>query len=350
MKDVARAAGVGLKTVSRVVNGEPGVNEPTARRVRSAIEQLGYRRNDSARLLRSGQTASIGLVIEDVADPFYSVVTRAVEEVAARNDLLVFTGSSDERPERERRLGMAFCARRVEGLIIVPAAGARHEYLAPELAAGVAAVFLDRPAVGLAADTVLSANREGARTGVAHLIAHGHRRIACLGDVAEIHTAEQRRQGYRDALAAAGIGHDPALEVMQAPRIEALAAALRRLAALPEPPTALFTGNNVTTAHALRALAADAPGHPLALVGFDDFPFADLLTPAVTVVAQDPARLGRTAAELLLRRLGRADGVDPAQADPLIAAELGADPVRVELPTRLVPRGSGEIPPPPGTR
>ena len=120
MKDVAAQAGVALKTVSRVVNGEPGVTPGTAERVRAAIEALGFRRNDGARLLRKGHTASIGLVLEDIGDPFYSALSRAVEDVAHQHGSLLFTGSSDEDPLRERELTLAFCARRVDGLIIVP--------------------------------------------------------------------------------------------------------------------------------------------------------------------------------------------------------------------------------------
>ena len=135
MKDVAGRAGVALKTVSRVVNGEPGVRPQVVDRVRSAIAELGYRRNDGARLLRKGQTASVGLVLEDIGDPFYSTLSRAVEDVAHQHESLLLTGSSDEDPERERELTLAFCARRVDGLIIIPASE-NHAYLLPEMAAG----------------------------------------------------------------------------------------------------------------------------------------------------------------------------------------------------------------------
>jgi LacI family transcriptional regulator len=120
MKDVAARAGVALKTVSRVVNDEPGVTPDTADRVRTAIEVLGFRRNDGARILRKGQTASIGLIMEDIGDPFYSTLSRAVEDTAHQHGSLLFTGSSDEDPARERELALAFCARRVDGLIISP--------------------------------------------------------------------------------------------------------------------------------------------------------------------------------------------------------------------------------------
>nr|WP_214409805.1 LacI family DNA-binding transcriptional regulator [Sphaerisporangium fuscum] len=332
MNDVAATAGVALKTVSRVVNDEPGVNAATAARVRQAIELLGYRRNDGARVLRRGRTASIGLVIEDVADPFYSGLSRAVEDIALRNGCLVLSGSSGEDPQRERELVLAFCARRVDGLVIVPA-GSDHAYLTPELNAGIRAVFADRPTgPGLDVDTVLCDNIGGARTGVAHLIAHGHRRIGYLGDSAAIFTAGERLQGYREALEDADLPYDESLVTMGPPEHDRLHADLQALLALQDPPTALFTGNGRTTVATLRALATLSPGFAgdqIALVGFDDFELADLLTPAITVIAQDPARLGRTAAELLFRRLAGESG--PAE--------------RVQIPTRLIPRGSGELPP-----
>lgn len=122
MKDVAARAGVGLKTVSRVVNGEPGVTPETERRVQEAIDALGFRRNDSARVLRKGSTASIGLVLEDLADPFYGPLSRAVEEVARAHGALLINGSSAEDPDREQELALALCARRVDGLVVIPVA------------------------------------------------------------------------------------------------------------------------------------------------------------------------------------------------------------------------------------
>ncbi len=326
MKDVAARAGVGLKTVSRVVNEEPGVTEDTISRVQAAIDALGFRRNDSARLLRKGRTASIGLVLEDLADPFYSPLSRAVEDVARAHSTLLFTGSSAEDADREQELVLAFCARRVDGLVIVPASD-DHCYLEPEIAAGVATVFVDRPAGGIDADVVLSDNAGGTREGTAHLIAHGHRRIGFIGDLPRIHTAAERLRGYREAMEAAGL---PVHEnwVSCGPTAPGrVRAAVESMLSGPEPVTALFAGNNRITVTAVRVLA-DRPD-VVALVGFDDFELADLLRPAVTVVAQDPGQLGRTAAGLLFQRLGGSAGA----------------PKRVELDCRLIPRGSGEIPP-----
>ncbi len=326
MEDVAAYAGVALKTVSRVVNDEPGVTPSTAERVRAAIEQLGFRRNDSARVLRKGQTASIGLVMEDIGDPFYSSLSRAVEDVARAHGYVLFTGSSDEDPAREREIALAFCARRVDGLIVIPASD-DHTYLLPEIAAGIATVFVDRPARMIEADTVLTDNAGGAREGVGHLIRSGHRRIGFIGDSPRIYTSMLRHRGYREAMAAAGLKVDDAWVTQSAPTQPGLETALRRMLAGSAPVTAVFCGNNRISVAALRALAA--MGRALAFVGFDDFELADMLNPGVTVVAQDVARLGRLAAELLFRRLGGDRG--PAE--------------RTEIPARLIVRGSGETAP-----
>lgn len=342
MKDVAARAGVGLKTVSRVVNGEPGVLPGTAALVQQAIDELGFRRNDSARQLRTGRTAGIGLVMEDVADPFYSLLNGAVEEVARAHGSLVFTASSEDDPRRESELALALCSRRVDGLIMVPAAE-DHTYLLPEIDAGLALVFADRPPVGLAADTVLVDNAEGARKGVAHLLAHGHRRIGYIGDSSRIYTSTERLSGYRRAMADAGAPVDESWIALGPSDQARVGEALDHLLdpRREHPITALFTGNNRLTVAVLRELGerqraqqvtgvptpGGAPG--LALVGFDDFELADLLTPAITVVAQDPAGLGRTSAQLLFARL---------EGDT-------SPPRRIVLPTALVPRGSGELPP-----
>jgi LacI family transcriptional regulator len=321
MKDVATRAGVALKTVSRVVNDEPGVTPETANRVRNAINELGFRRNDSARLLRKGQTASIGLIMEDIGDPFYSV-----EDVSHWNGSLLFTGSSDEDPQREQELVLALCARRVDGLIVIPASG-DHRYLLPEIAAGVASVFVDRPAGMIEADAVLADNAGGTRAGVSHLIRHGHRRIGFIGDNASIYTASQRQRGYADAMAEAGLPVHDSWVARIKPAPATVQAALQQMMSGPEPVTAVFCGNNRITVFALREIARAS--RRVALVGFDDFELADLLDPGVTVVAQNPAEMGRRAAELLFGRLAGTRG--PTQY--------------IELGTQLIVRGSGELPP-----
>jgi LacI family transcriptional regulator len=327
MKEVAALAGVSLATVSRVVNGGPTVHPDLAERVRGAVALLGYRHNAAASSLRrsNGLTASIGLIFDDVANPFFAAVHRGVEEVARGRAVLTFAGSSDELPERERELAEAFTGRRVDGLLIVPAAGADHSYLLRDHAAGVALVFVDRPPSFLDADLVVTDNAGGAAQAVDHLAARGHRRIAYVGDRPELYTAAERLRGYREALARHGLPEEPGLVRLVAPG-EAQAATLALLAAANRP-TAVFSGQNLVTVATLRALHDAGLQDEIALVGFDDVLLADVVKPGLTVVAQDPAGLGRRAAELLFERL---DG-------------YGGPARRAVLETTLVARGSGEL-------
>jgi LacI family transcriptional regulator len=295
----------------------PGTEE----RVRAAIKTLGFRRNDSARLLRTGQTATVGLVLEDIGDPFYSALARGVESVARARGSLLLTGSSDADPVTERMLALTLCARRVEGLVIVPT-NSDHGFLVPEMKAGVPVVFADRPPGQIDADTALSDNVGGASKGTAHLIAGGHRRIGYLGDNPGIFTARERYRGYRSAMSAAGLPVASSWVAMGTPTTASVRGVLERMLAGPEPVTAIFCGNNRISVLALPVLAE--PRQAVAMVGFDDFELADLL--GITVIAQDTAELGRRAAELLFQRL---DG------DRSVTH-------RIVIPTRLVSRGSGE--------
>src|SRR3954453_20619747 len=181
MKDVAALAGVSLSTVSRVVNGSPPVAPKLAIKVQQAVALLGYRHNHAAGTLRraDGVSRTIGLIFEDVANPFFSAIHRGVEEIARARDVVAFAGSSDEQAERERELTDALLARRVDGLILAPTA-TDHTHLRRDVAGGLAVVFVDRPPTSLEADCVISDNRGGAERAVMHLITHGHRRIAFL--------------------------------------------------------------------------------------------------------------------------------------------------------------------------
>jgi LacI family transcriptional regulator len=330
MLDVAALAGVGLKTVSRVVNDEEGVSPALAAKVRRAIEQLNYRRDANASMLRrlGGKTQTIGLVLEDVSNPFSSALHRAVEDTARARGVLVFAGSCDESPLRERELIGTFRDRRVDGIIVVPASD-DHTYLYDEQRAGTAVVFVDRPAGHLDADTVGSDNFGGAVAAVEHLLAHGHRRIAFLGDLLSIFTARERLRGYEQTLLGAGLKIDDQLIRTGLRDQQVAARAVVELLQLPDPPTALFTSQNLSTIGAIRALRSLGLERRVALLGFDDVALADVLDPAVSVIAQDPQALGTTAAQRLFRRL---DGdTSPSVHDV--------------LPVSLIARGSGEISP-----
>ncbi|MEU3373906.1 LacI family DNA-binding transcriptional regulator [Streptomyces sp. NPDC006660] len=321
MKDVARAAGVSPMTVSRAVSGEPGVSPDTAARVEQAVRQLGYQRNDNARNLRqkSPRTSTIGLVVDDLANPFYALMARSVEDEAHRRGFLVLVGSTNDEPGREREVIAAFTARQVDGLILVPTNGG-HGFLRQPMAGGTCVVCVDRPAKGLAVDTVTVDNRAGAERAVGHLLGQGHNRVAYLGDRFDIWTQRERHAGYLDALSSHGIPEDAAL-VRHGLRSQSDAgAALAELRALPSPPTALFTTNDLITMGVMDGLGGP---DPVALVGFDDFPLADRLSPPLSVVSQDPVALGATAASLLFSRI---DGDRSA-------------PRSVVLLTRLIVRG-----------
>jgi LacI family transcriptional regulator len=330
MHDVAAVAGVSLSTVSRVVNGHGGVREDLAERVRAAVDMLGYRRDLTASTLRRADrvSASVGLVLGDVSNPFFAAIHRGVEEVARSRGVLTFVGSSDEDPERERELVHGFCGRGVDGLLI--ASVARDQtYLLRDLQAGMGVVFIDRPPEAIDADAVLIDNTAAAAAAVDHLVESGHRRIAFLGDREQIFTARERRRGYREALARHLIPLDEALVCTGLESSEAAFSATRTLLALNDPPTALLPSQNLITGGAVHALRAEGRQQEVAVVGIDDLTLADALEPGVTVIAQDPIGLGHTAAQLLFARL---DG------------ETGP-PRQVFIPTQLIVRGSGEIAP-----
>ena len=328
MKDVAVLAGVSLSTVSRVVNGE-NARPDLADRVQHAVGMLGYRRDVTASTLRRADrmSASIGLVVADVGNPFFAAVLRGVEDVARERGVLGFTGSSDEDPQRERELAHALVGRRVDGLIMAPA-GDDHSYLLRDRKAGVAMVFVDRPPRYLDADVVLSDNAGGTAVAVGHLRRRGHRRIAFLGDRERLYTAGERLRAYRETLIAAGIPIEPALVRLGLDGVDAAVEATRALLAAAAPPTAIVAAQNLLTVGAVHALRAAGRQHEVALVGFDDVPLAAAVDPGITVVAQNPVEMGRRAAELLFSRL---DG--------------HAGPSRsLVVPTELIPRGSGELP------
>jgi len=332
MRDVASAAEVSLKTVSRVVNGEPSVAPELAVRVRDAIDRLHYQHDIGASMLRRSdrRTETIALLLEDVGNPFSAALHRAVEDEARSRGVQVLTASLDEDPQRERELLRIFTMRRVDGLIIAPVSPDQGN-LHNEMRTDAPMVFVDRPGNDVAADSVLATNVTGAAEAVRHLIAHGHRTIAYLGDYWRITTARHRHEGYLTALGEAGLPADPRLVVHDLHTAAEAERAVMSLFRRPQPPTALFTSQNLVTIGAVRALRRLQLHREIAVIGFDDFPLADLLEPAITVVAQDPAMMGRTAAQALFRRIDGDTG----------------PPEEFWIPTTFIRRGSGELPPSP---
>lgn len=330
MKEVAARAGVGIKTVSRVLNGEPNVAAVTAARVLDAARALDYHLDLSAGSIRraDGRTGALGLLVGSVDNPFCGAIQRGVENEAARQGVAVFASSMDEDEERERSAVEAFLRRRVDGLILTSICD-DHGYLLPTIDHGRPVVFIDRTPLDVTADCVISDNAAGAAGATRHLLQYGHRSIAFLGDRTTILTAVQRREAFIATLIEAGIAPRDELIVTELSNEEEARAALDRLLDLPEPPTAVFSAQNLVTLGSMRALRARSLQDRVALIGFDDLPVADLLEPGLTAVVQQPARLGEIAAQRVFDRLER----------PQLPAQSFL------VPTQLVARGSGEIRP-----
>jgi LacI family transcriptional regulator len=335
MRDVATRAGVSFKTVSRVVNREPGVSPDLAKRVQDAISFLGYRPDDRARHLRQSgrQTGAIGFALVDVGNPFFSSTIRGIEEVARRHGYLVLAGSTDGNLVRQDQLIETFVARRVDGIIAVPS-GNGLGVLGHEIERGTPVVFLDLEPEHVSVDLVRSDHHGGAVLATKHLLAHGHQDIAFFGDTTEIFSAQLRLTGFRDAMRDAGrdvaeqrvvTGHHSTADWQQI--------ITDYLAGSPAP-TAIFSAQNFITVGAAHALHALGLAHKIAHIGFDDIDLADLVQPGISVVPQQPWDLGRQAAELLFQRLAGAD----------------TPPVREIISSPVIARGSGEIRPGPVRR
>lgn len=330
MRDVAALAQVSLKTVSRVVNREPGVRPELADRVTRAAEELHYRPNLTASNLRraDGRTGTIGLLVDDVANPFFADIHRGVEDVARERGVAVMAASLDRRDDLEADVVRRFVSRRVDGLILVPTA-VDQSHLATELRSGWPLVCVDRLPSGIHVDAIISDNHAASVAAVEHLVRQGHRRIGVLCDETTLMTARERLAGYEEAMTSAGLTIDPDLRRVDVASLDISDSAAVDLLALPDPPTAIFAAQNYVTMGVCRALHRLGLQNRVALVGFDDFMMADVLDPGITVMAQDSRAMGRLAAQTLFDRMDGAEG-----------------PVTTQIvKSTLIPRGSGETRP-----
>ncbi len=320
MSDVARHAGVSPMTVSRALRDDPRVSPETKIRVLGAVDALGYRRNEAARNLRLGRSSGlIGLVVTNLANPFYAQLALGVEAMAAESGARVLLGNSGEDVARERQLVQDFASRRLDGIIVVPAGG-DHRHLHPAQLAGIPVVLAASPPVRFEADAVLLDDFAGSWDATRHLIEAGHRKIAFLGLQASTWTGSERFRGYCAALEEAGIPLDERIISRQQRDVAAAERTMLKLLDLEDPPTAVFTANNRNTIGAYRAIRARRSD--IAIAGFDDFELADMLSLPLTVISYDPQELGRRAADLLR------DRIDNPQAQQT--------PRRIVLPTRLI--------------
>lgn len=333
IKDVAAAAGVSVATVSRVLNGSDTVDAELAARVHDAVARLGYRRSGLARSLRIQRARVVGLVISDIRNPFFTDVVRGIEDRVAADGYSLVLCNSDEELSKEADYLDLFVEERMAGAIVSPASS-RDTRLDALTGRGTPVVVIDREAVREAVDTVLVDNVRGGEIAVRHLIENGYRRIACVTGPPRTSTGADRLAGWEKALRAASLPVDEALVRRADFKESGGFDAAKDLLASPDPPDAFFVANNLMTVGVLAALreaGLEVPGD-VGVVGFDDMPWAQLLRPALTTVAQPTYELGRRAAALLEGRIGGRD----------------APPERVVLEPTLVvresARGSGAAP------
>ena len=324
LRDVAQAAGVSLRTASRVLNDDPRVAASTRQRVQGVMADLRYTPDLMARSLRGGVDATIGLVVESIADPFFAELVAAVESATSEDGRSVLVASTHGDPGHESRAVTELLRRRVSGLLIVPTAG-DHSWLA---GAAVPLVLVDRPAPGLDADVVGIDDRGAAFGAVSHLIAHGHRDIAYIGDYSRVATSAARLAGYRDAMARHGLPVAERLVHADCPTPRSASAAMGGLLAGSDQPTAVFSAATRCSLGVVPAMH-EHRRTDIALVGFGDFAMADTLVPAVTVVNHAGSGVGQAAIARLLRRI----------------REPGLSREAIQVPVALVERGSGELRP-----
>lgn len=299
--DVARHAGVGVKTVSRVINGERAVSDLMRTRVNDSIRALDYRPNAAARVLRRQVARSIGFVCEDIAEPVQAQLAKAIETVAARQDCAMTVSLTHHDPVREQAALESLLSRQTDGVLLWPT-GVGSRYLR-RLVGAVPLVCVDRPIDGVETDTVFCDNHAGAAEAVRFLLGRGHRRIAFVGDQTDLFTQQERLAGYQHGLSTAGIAADPSIIFQRRQGVADLGKQLAHWRASPASPTAVFAASSLSAATLLQASARLIPDNHLEIVGFDDFPFADVVGGGISVVAQDVGAIGTAAAEILFRRL-----------------------------------------------
>ena len=311
MDDVASRAGVSTSTVSHVLNGTRKVSPVTVQAVQRAIQELGYIPNTLARSLARSSTNTIGVAISALSNHYFSETVHAIETACAQHGYMMLFVDTHDDPEQELRVVTALHHRRVDGIVLAPSNGSKAlEYLRIN---EIPAVLVDRM-MSEQFDQVGVENIQSTRALVAHLIEHGHRRIGFIAGRAGLSTTDERVAGYRDALEAAGLIFDPQLLVSGGSSSAPARAATVQLLGLAAPPTAIMAGNNLMTLgamHALRDAHIEVPGQ-MALVGFDDFDWADFFVPRLTLIAQPVNELGARAVQMLLQRM--ASPAAPAQS------------------------------------
>ncbi len=305
IREVAERAGVSVATVSHVINGTRYVAPETAARVHRAMAELDYEPNAVAKSLRTRVTHAIGVLVSDITNPFFATLVRGAEDAALAAGYSLIVCNSDEDPQKEDLYIHSLWRRRIDGMLIAPTQDGRSRAIHELVRRKLPFVFVDRKAKGVAADAVLSDNVRGAYLATKHLIERGHRRIGIVLGIPGATTTEERLAGYKQALEEAGISFSEDLVAWGSYRIEGGRQATRKLLAIPNPPTAIFSTNNLMTIGLLQEVCAHQimASNQVVVVGFDDLEWAGMIYPALTTVAQHPYDIGHKAFTLLHERI-----------------------------------------------
>jgi LacI family transcriptional regulator len=323
--DVARQAGVSKSTVSLVLGGSSLVADSTRERVTEAMSDLGYIYHRGAATLRGAKSGVLGMVINDLSNPFYVELAIGIEQACQGGAFIPFLANSAEDPIRQQEVIRSMREHGAAGLVLAPAIGTSLKDVKP-LVAGLPVVQVMRRLPGLKASLVAPENREGARKATAHLIDHGHKHIAFIGGTNSLSVREERLAGYRLALEEAGIPPDGSLVIETTTNYSGGGGAAARLSILPERATAALCFNDVVAIGLIRALSQRGVviGRDFAVIGFDDIEEAKHTLPALTTVAVNARNLGTRAAQLLMRQI----------------ASGNFEPEAVLCPTSLIIRSS----------
>lgn len=305
IRDVARAAGVSVGTASAALSGSAPVSARLSRKVREAVEEVGYAPDGVARSLRLGRTNTLALVISDISNPFFASLAKAVEKAANAAGYSLVLCNTDEDPAKELKLLSLMRVQRVDGIIVAPS-GFEADYVAGlNRLSGPPIVMVDRSVPGVAFDDVVVDNVGAARLVTEYLIRLGHRRIAIVGGRPHISTAEERLRGYQEALTAHGIEVEPDLALAADFQAEPAFDAVQALLGRPNPPTAIFAANNmmaIGTVQAVLSMGFRCPDD-ISIAGIDDFIWSSTMQPRLTTVVQPIEAMGESAVRCLLERL-----------------------------------------------
>jgi LacI family transcriptional regulator len=318
LADVAKVAGVGVMSVSRVVNGTRRVSPEIERKVRAAIERIGYEPNQAARILKGNRSRLLGLIVPELADPFFATCANAVQEAAWDAGFMTLMAASGHKEDRERRETEIMVQHRVAGLLIIPS-GVQNDHFVAAQKSGTVIVSIDRPLVNVDADSLVVDNRAAADRVVQHLIDHGHRNVVCLADDEIIFTKTERVTGYLNAMRRSELSPRVCLV---GPSTGSMSDQLSFVLESNPAPSAIFAASNLVAGALLRELQRRSITIPdqIALICFDDFDAATLIQPRITVVRQPTGEIGRQAALLLLQRLDST--IDTEKQHTVLATEL----------------------------